>query len=75
MSRSYRDGWFSGLNRRVEFGLNMPMNVPDGSRCCPVLFLSGASLPGAFAFPLLKARMQPPILQSCLIGRPATQAI
>ena len=50
MFGSYRSYWSSCLARHVEFGLNMPMSVPD-SRCCLFVLLLGGILQGAFAFP------------------------
>lgn len=50
MFGSYRGYWSSCLARHVEFGLNMPMSVPDRRYCLFVLLLGGI-LPGAFAFP------------------------
>jgi membrane-associated phospholipid phosphatase len=47
---SYRDCWSSCLAKHVEFGLNMPMYVPDSSTCCLLVFLVGASLQGLLAF-------------------------
>lgn len=48
MFRSYRDCWSSCLARHVEFGLDMPMYVPDGRRL--FVFLLGAILQGGPAF-------------------------
>ena len=48
MFGSYRDCWSSCLARHVEFGLDMPMYVPDSRRL--FVFLLGAILQGEPAF-------------------------
>ena len=47
MFRSYGDCWSSCPARHVEFGLNMPVYVPDSGRRCLFVLLLGGNLAGS----------------------------